>query len=394
MQNTPRYLQSSIAQDALPLKKIVFVSGPRQVGKTTLAKSLLESPDNYFSYDQEGFRRAWARNPGTALSSRAAGLVVLDEIHKDRLWKKKLKGLYDTDSEFTQYLVTGSARLDLYRKGSDSLMGRYLPYRLHPISIGECISPPTPDDLFKKEGSKQYALDDLLNLGGFPEPLLHGSQRHALRWSRLRLERLVHEDTRDLLNISDLRAFNLLAELLPDKVGSQFSLNSMREDLSKAYATVVSWYQVLEALYFCFTIKPYYKKINRAIRAEPKVYLFDLLRIPASQVSKRLENLTALHLLKACNLWTDTAQGEFTLHYVRDKNRREVDFLVVRNNHPWLLIECKSGQKEPATALQYYSKLLNPTHRIQLVTDKNYDKYFPSFNTRVLSYEMFFAQLP
>lgn len=389
-----RYLNKTILNDGLASNKIVFVSGPRQVGKTTLAKSLLQSADNYFTYDDEDFRRNWAKSPGAAIAERSSGLIVLDEIHKDRLWKRKLKGLYDTDNKDTQYLVTGSARLDLYRKGSDSLLGRYLPYRLHPLSLAESPNPAGPDDLFKINGKVRFPLEDLLKLGGFPEPLFGGNDNQAKRWSRLRLDRLVQDDTRDLLNVSDLRSFALMADLLPERVGAQFSLNSMREDLSKAYGTVVSWYHALEALYFCFTVRPYSNKINRAVRLEPKVFLYDILRIPESEKAKRLENLTALHLLKACHYWTDSAQGEFNLHYVRDKNKREVDFLITRESKPWALIECKSGTHEPSAALKYYGEILKPEHKIQLVSTDNFDKFYSAYKTRVINYTDFFAQLP
>jgi predicted AAA+ superfamily ATPase len=187
--------------------------------------------------------------------------------------------------------------------------------------------------------------------------------------------------------VSDIRAFAILTELLPERVGSEFSLNSLREDLSKAYATVVSWYAVLESLYYCFTIRPYSKRIARSLRVEPKVYLYDLLQIPVEREAQRLENLTALHLLKACHFWTDTAQGEFLLYYVRNKEKREVDFLVVRDQRPWMLLECKSGQKDPAPALKYYGEILKPEFKIQLVKESGYEKFFPAFDTRIISYQ-------
>lgn len=390
-----RYLYNAIKEDAFPTKKLVFISGPRQVGKTTLAKSFLKNSENYFSYDEENFRRGWVKDPKTIISNRGEGVVVLDEIHKDRVWKRKLKGLFDTfnSENFCQFIVTGSAKLDFYRRGSDSLMGRYFPYRLHPFTVAEGIVNVSPDKLFESSGKINFKIEDLLNLGGFPEPLLSANSNQAKRWSRLRLERLIQEDTRDLLNVSDLKSFQTLIELLPERVGSQFSINALKEDVGKAYATVRAWYQVLETLYFSFSIKPYSKKIARSLRAEPRMFLFDILRIPKEQKAKRLENLTALHLLKACDYWTDTAQGEFTLTYVRDKNQREVDFLVLNDGKPWMLVECKSGEKEPSKNLRYFSEILKPRHIVQLVTESQYEKYYPAFSVRVISYEKFFAQL-
>ncbi len=387
-----RYLFNPIAQDALVKKKIVFLSGPRQVGKTTLAKQFLADQRNYFSYDNESFRRNWVKNPQDALTFRGRGVVALDEIHKDRYWKRKLKGIYDSAERPFPIIVTGSARLDLYRKGSDSLLGRYLPYRLHPLSVAERENPSTPDEILKVS-QVRFPLNQLMATGGFPEPFFEGNTLQATRWSRLRLERLVQEDTRDLLAISDLRAFQILAELLPERVGSALSINSLREDIGKAYATVRSWYYVLESLFFSFTVRPYSKRIARAIRAEPKMYLYDILRIPANLRAKRLENITALHLLKACDYWNDTAQGEFSLHFVRDKQKREVDFLIVRDGRPWLLVECKSGSTTPSPHLVYFGELLKPQHQIQLVEQQKFDREFPSYGVRVMNYEKFFAGL-
>lgn len=393
-QPSRRYLQQAIISDAFKKGKLTLISGPRQVGKTTLAKSLLRSSNNYFSYDVEAFRRAWAKDPEAALSMRAPGPIVLDEIHKDRMWKRKLKGIYDQDPSAGPYVVTGSARLDVFRRGSDSLLGRYLPYRLHPLSVGEKVAAPSPDELLEHELSPVYSFDSLFHLGGFPEPFFAGSRRDALRWSRLRLDRLVQEDIRDLLMVTDLNSFRILIDLLPERVGSLLSINSLKEDVGKAYATVRSWYHVLEALFYCFSIKPYHRRVTRAIRSEPKMYLFDTLRISESLSGVRLENCTALHLLKACNFWTDVGCGEFELNFVRDKSQREVDFLIVRDKSPWMLVECKSGDSAPSKNLQYFTAMLKPTHSVQLVTSPEYDRFFSQLGIRVMGYEKFLAQLP
>lgn len=390
MADPKRYIADIIEQDALRQGKMAFVTGPRQVGKSTLAKSLLQSTSNYFLYDEETFRRAWAKSPSAALAQREPGLIVLDEIHKDRRWKTKLKGLYDTQGASLPIVVTGSARFDVFRKGSDSLLGRYLPYRLHPFSVAEDAQPCAPDALFS-QSKVNFTWSDLLQLGGFPEPLLRGSQGYAQRWSRLRLDRLVYEDTRDFRTISDINAMALLAELLPERVGSLLSVNALREDLSKAYATVRAWVAVLDILYFSFTIKPYARRLNRAIRAEPKLYLYDIVRIPQSERAKRMENLVALHLLKACQYWTDTAQGEFELRFVRTKDGREVDFLLLRDKQPWMLVECKSNAKTPASDLVYFQQKIKPAHAFQLVTDEGFDRVLPAYNIRILGYEKFFS---
>jgi predicted AAA+ superfamily ATPase len=232
-----------------------------------------------------------------------------------------------------------------------------------------------------------------MHLGGFPEPLFGGSEAKAKRWSRLRLERLLREDVRDLRAVDDLSGLTVLADLLPERVASLLSVNSMREDVGVAYATVRSWLQVFEALYHSFTIFPYYKRIARAIRATPKLYLFDILDLPANATAQRLENITALHLLKACHYWTDLALGEFALHYVRDKQGREVDFVIVRDKKPWLLVECKSNDMSPSPNLAHFSRQLGEPRSIQLVQRSGYDREYPEHRLRVMDYELFLAGL-
>ncbi len=390
--NNSRYLGSIIPDDALASGKMALVSGPRQVGKTTLGKQLLKASENYFSWDQSSFRRVWNRFPENILEGLGDGPVLLDEIHKDRRWKSKLKGLYDHVGDEISIIVTGSAKLDLYRKGGDSLLGRYIPYRLHPFSVAENDCPPGPQGLLQKS-APCYPWRDLMALGGYPEPLLAGSEKKAQRWSRLRLDRLAFEDTRDIKVLSDLNAFRALLDLIPEKVGSLFSFHSLKEDVGVAYATVRDWVLLAEALYYGFFIPPYAKKVKRSIRAAPKFYLYDLLQIPRAQVSRRQENLVALHLLKACHFWTDTAEGLFELFFLRDKSGREVDFLITQDKAPWVLVECKSNRKELSPHLLYYREKLKTKLNFQLVDDDTYDRRHRIPKVRVLGYEKFFAGL-
>jgi len=389
MKTTPRYLESLVRTDALRNGKMAFLSGPRQVGKTTLGKALLESAENYFSWDVGSFRRAWSKDPEQAVASRGPGPVLLDELHKSRQWKRQLKGLYDVSGDQLPLIVTGSARLDLYRRGGDSLMGRYVPYRLHPFSVGERESCPAPEEVWQAEKPRLRSWQDLLRLGGFPEPFLEGSEAKAARWSRLRLERLVREDVRDLRNISDLESLRVLTDLLPERVGSPLSLNSLKGDLSVAYGTVRSWVQVLEALYHCVLIRPYAASVRRALVAEPKLYLYDILSI--KNEAARQENLAALHLLKACQYWTDAGIGDFDLRYFRTKEKKEIDFLLLREKKPWALLECKSNARAPTPALIQYAKAFGTKHNVQLVQGDRYRKDFPAHNVRVQDYESFFA---
>lgn len=384
-----RYLTAAVVADAFAAGKMAFVSGPRQVGKTTMGKAVLQDPRNYFSWDDIRFRRAWLRSPIEALGEVHRGPIVLDEIHKDRRWKNHLKGYFDTAGAAQGLLVTGSARLDLYRRGGDSMLGRYFPYRLHPWSVGESAKPPGPMAIENRKPG--VAWTDLLSLGGFPEPLFGSSEAKAARWSRLRLERLVQEDVRDIRGIADLSGLRVLADMLPERVGSLLSVNSLREDLGVAHGTLKAWLDVFAALYICFNVTPYTARMSRAVAKAPKVYLFDVLQIPKSMIAARLENLTALHLLKACHYWTDTAQGEFELRYVRNKDQREVDFLVLRDRTPWYLIECKTGDVQISGDLARFQTLLQVPHAVQLVQRRGFDRLDRSSGIRVVDYERFFS---
>ncbi len=385
-----RYLTSMVRNDALTLGKMAFLSGPRQAGKTTIGRALLENEANEFTWDDEDFRRQWVKSPAEAIAAREPGPVLLDEIHKDVRWKQKLKGLYDAARGRFPIVVTGSARLNVFRKGGDSLLGRYLPYQVHPFSVGETETPPGPDVIFTRTDAT-FPLADVLRLGLFPEPLLGGSEAKARRWSRLRRERLITEDVRDLRNIQNLRQLELLVDLLPTRVGSLLSINSLREDLGVAHDTVSAWLETLAALYLCFRISPWSKKISRAVRAEPKLYLFDLLQVPEG--APRQENLIALHLLKACHFWTDSAQGEFSLHFIRNRDGNEVDFLVARDQKPWMLVEVKSNDVNPSRALMTYSATLATRLNFQVVFKPGIRRRYPDSNLTVISAEPFLAGL-
>jgi predicted AAA+ superfamily ATPase len=387
--NPNRYLQSDITEDALRSKKMAFISGPRQVGKTTLGKAMISSTNNYFSWDNESFRKAWSRSADESISSRSQGIVLLDEIHKDRQWKRRLKGLYDTQGQDVPIIVTGSARLDFYRKGGDSLMGRYIPYRLHPFTVAECLKPQSPETVFQHEMKPIRSWKDLMRLGGFPEPYTVASEAKAKRWSRLRRERLIFEDVRDLRAIRDLQALRVMIDLLDDRAGSTLSINNLREDAGIAFASAYEWLGVLEALYHCFLVRPYAGKLRRTLKAEPKLYLYD--QIPITNHSARLENLSALHLLKACQYWTDTAQGEFELRYLRDKEKHEVDFCVLRDGKPWMLIECKTSETNISPSLLRFSVSLGTKHNFQLIESNGYIRTYPQKKITVIDYERFFS---
>jgi predicted AAA+ superfamily ATPase len=384
-----RYLAPIIRSDALKDHKMAFISGPRQVGKTTLAKGLLEGPRNYFNWDETPFKKKWIRDPLTILQDIGPGPIVLGELHKYRFWKRSLKGLYDRVGKEVPMIVTGSARLDLFKKGGDSLLGRYLPYRLHPFSVAEEASHlPDPDQLEPR--TVRFPLQDLMQLSGFPDPLLSGSLEKARRWSRLRLDQLVREDIRDFRNIRDVELMKLLVELLPDRLGSPLSINSLREDLQVAYATVRDWMSVLRNLFVCFMVPPYSGKIARSLVKGPKMYLMDWTTIEND--GARLENVVAVHLLKACDYWTDIGKGLFELRYIRTKDKHEVDFCVLRDRKPLWLIECKSNETDISPALLHMSKRFPRAHAFQLTT-QDVDRMSPGTSIRLMNAEKFLSML-
>jgi predicted AAA+ superfamily ATPase len=369
-----RYLENQIIHDALSANKMAFLYGPRQVGKTTLAKNILAGEkqiENYYNWDDENFKKIWSSRPDTILtqSMYPNPIVVLDEIHKDLRWKNKLKGLYDIHQQRARILVTGSARLDYFKRSGDSLLGRFLPYRIHPLTLGETPrSKPPPKKDWLENLSKNFALEDLLSLGGFPEPLLGGSEGKAKRWGRLQRERLIFEDLRDLSATRNIKTIDFLATLLTARVGSQLSFKSLEEDLKCSHTALKDWLLLLETIYFSYHIRPYSKNIKRSLIKEPKLYLYNWALV--EDEAARYENLIAGHLLKSCHYWTDLAFGEFELFYLRDKDKREVDFFVTKDQKPYLLLEVKSNSHDISPSTHHFYNMTKPPFAFQVVRNK------------------------
>ena len=338
-QHLPRYLTSAIAADVR--QKMAFIGGPRQVGKTTLALMLLGAEDErhpgYLNWDNPQDRRLILRGEIPLQQP----LLVLDEIHKFRRWRSLVKGLFDTHRSQVSFLITGSARLDVYRRGGESLQGRYHYFRLHPFSVRELHPEPTHEDLQR-----------FLRFGGFPEPLLSADDRTWRRWHRERMDRIVREDIRDLETVRDLGLIELLAEELPARVGSPLSVASLRDLLQVAHETVERWVSILEAMYVCFRIAPYGPPRVRAVRKERKLYLLDWSQVP--EAGARFENLVAAQLLKFCHFVEDTQGYRMELRFLRDTDRREVDFVVLRDRIPMFAVECKSGDRGVSPSARYF----------------------------------------
>ncbi len=326
-----RYLQAWVADDLT--SKMVFIGGPRQVGKTSLARALLPTPECELNYDIAPQRQAILKRelpPGD--------FWFFDEIHKFRGWRNYLKGLFDQHGRKRRILVTGSARLDLYRFGGDSLQGRYFYMRLHPFSLAEL-------------GGHADALPVLLALGGFPEPFSSGSERFARRWSLAYRERLVREEISSLETVSDLGRLELLAGALPARVGNPLSLNSLREDLQVSHQTVSRWTDMLERVYGIFRIAPFGAPKLRAVSKARKHYHYDWTLV--TEPGARFENLVASHLLKWVEFQVDTQGRALELRYFRDIDGREVDFVIVEGTQMIAMVECKLGDEPVGTALRY-----------------------------------------
>ncbi len=341
-----RYISRFIKQ-TLP-KRAVFIGGPRQVGKTTLALSLISPKADakhpaYLNWDHgpssEKIRK-------TELPPKQ-NLLVFDELHKFKLWKRWIKGVIDVERGHRQILVTGSARLDLYQKGGDSLFGRYRYVRLHPFSVGELRAQ-------KRQG---VTIDELMTFGGFPEPLFSRDVVELKLWQKERLRRIIREDVRDLQAIQNIAGIEMLAEMLPDRVGSPLSIQSLADDIQVDHKTIKRWVSVLEVMYFCYRIPPFGAKKIRAVKKEQKLYLWDWSVI--SDIGARWENLVGSQLLKFCHWMEDTQGDTMELRYLRDIDKREVDFVVLKNQKPLFAVECKSGEKAISPAVHYFAERTN-----------------------------------
>lgn len=365
-----RYLKDTI--EKFLEKKMVFVGGPRQVGKTTLCLSFLNPPDienpAYLNWDSLADKKTLKNGelPNTPL-------VVLDEIHKFKPWRNLVKGFYDKKKNVQKFLVTGSARLDYYRRGGDSLLGRYRYLRLHPLSVGE----------LGLQNSGQ--IDLLLKFGGFPEPYFAQDETEWKLWSRERVYRIVNDDIRDLESVRDISSIELLAENLPERVGAPLSINNLANDLGVNHRTVENWVSILERVYYCFRIAPFGSAKINAVKKEKKLYLWDWSQLDS--VGFKFENLVASHLLKYCHFLEDTQGEQMELRFLRDIQKREVDFVVLKNKKPVFAVECKTGEKKTSEHLSYFKERTSIPIFYQVHLGER--DYTPAEGIRVLPFTTF-----
>jgi uncharacterized protein len=338
-------------------KKIVLLAGPRQVGKTTLSKSLMKNFE-YLNYDSSKDRKIILQQEWR----KKVELIIFDEIHKKKLWKSWIKGVYDTEGIPPALLLTGSARLDTFRKGGDSLAGRHFYYHLHPFTVKELKGQIAPEE----------SLDRILRFGGFPEPFLSNSDEVAERWRRGHLDVILRQDLLDLERVREIRNIEILIELLAERVGSPISLQSLAEDIGTSGHTIKHWLEILERLFVIFKVSPFSKNVASAIKKESKYYFYDSGQV-ANGESARLENAVACALLAEISFQEDTKGKKGSLHFIRNKQKQEVDFLVVMNKTLKLLVEVKQSDSNFCpTLIRFFEKMQNKEMRAcQVVKNLN-----------------------
>jgi uncharacterized protein len=342
-------------------RQMRFITGPRQTGKTTSAVEFLEKNNCkklYYNWDQRKIRNQFIEDNyfylKDLLNVSPTGnkrWLCMDEIHKYPKWKDILKDFFDSHGSENGFIVTGSARLDMMRKSGDSLAGRYFTFRLNPVTLaevlGKAFQPPaeTAEEWINKRldnvNYHEREISDLLEFSGFPEPMLSGSKRFHNKWRDDYVDRLVREDIRDLTKIRELENIAILVQILPSKVSSPLSINSLTKDIKCSFATVSNYLKTLELAYLVFRIPPYTKKIARSLTKENKLYFFDWTRISSS--ARRFENYIAVELKTLLESWVDAGFGNYELNFIRDRDGKETDFLIVKESQPWMMIEVKTA---------------------------------------------------
>ena len=349
-----RYLDDLVMQDLAT--KMVVLTGPRQVGKTTLARQLMTSFDSaqYHNWDVLQDRTVLQRQSWNP----RAKLLVMDEIHKMREWKGWLKGVVDGRVSGQALLVTGSARMDTFRQGGDSLAGRYFAFRLHPFSVREWCD--------QRHIPAADALDHLLARGGFPEPCLAVDAVQADRWRAQYFTDLIREDVLEFSRVHEINTMRLFVELLRERVGSPLSLASIARDLAVSPATLKRYLDILQALFIVFTVQPWHHNVARSLLQSPKVYFFDTGLVNGDN-GVRLENAVAGMLLKHAHFLHDSAGREIGLHYIRTKDGAEVDFALSEKGEVTQMIECKLGDNKPHRGLVRFAEQFAKAEAVQIV---------------------------
>lgn len=381
---------------------MVLLSGPRQAGKTTISKHLLKpSLTSYYNWDVIADRKAISQNR----LEESSKLWIFDEIHKKPQWRNWLKGVYDSEHDNRQILVTGSARLDIMRRAGDSLQGRYFYHRLHPLTLSESLhienlklgesTEDIPKLLIEPSKAADQNIDQLLRFGGFPEPFSKGSERFAKRWRSLYADLMIRGDLRDLERILQTEKVELLFDRLPSTIGTPVSLSRFGQDLETTHVSIARWLKSFERLLAIFTIHSFGLPKIRAVKEAKKVYLWDWAR--CEDAGARLENLVAAHLMRLCDWSADILGEKLELRFFRNAQGHEVDFILLKGRLPWIAIEVKSSEQELDRGLKYFLEHVRCPYAFQLHLKSKRSWKMESINgAKILAIPItrFLAQLP
>ena len=390
-----RLIYENIWNKLSAYKQMVFIAGPRQAGKTTLTQILAEDFTNslYFNWDILEEKRKLIENPSFYEElhriDNSVPLIIFDELHKYSNWKNYLKSVYDKDKGNYKFVVSGSGRLDMYQKGGDSLAGRYFIFYLWPFTLAELAGNnlsfeqfwSNPIEVHTCTNKTQSIWSNLSFFSGFPDPYLNEADQFYQIWTNTYKKQLLREDIRDLTSLRSFENVEILFSLLPSKIGSPLSMASLARDINVSFDSVRSWIDIFENFFMVFRISPWSKKISRAITKEKKLYLFDYASIDSP--GAKFENMVALELFRAISNWNDLGLGNFSLHYLRNREKEEVDFLLSNNNNPLLLIETKLSDDNSAKSLIKFQKFLN-IPAVQLVNNNDICKIVSNDNLKIM----------
>jgi predicted AAA+ superfamily ATPase len=377
MDEHPRLYTAILADHLERHRQMALVSGPRQVGKTTACRSV---SNEYLNWDNADDRRLLLRGPASVAQALQLDILrerppvaTLDELHKYTKWKSLLKGFFDSYGDRVRLIITGSSRIDIVRRGGDSLMGRYFLYHMHPWSVAESLRTHLPQkEIHAPEEVRSGDWDALWEHGGFPEPFLRRDTRFTRRWRSLRYEQLAREDLREMALVSDLGTLETLMQILAEHSGQQLVYSNLAREIQVSVDTVKRWIDLLARLHYGFLVRPWFRNVAKSLRKEPKWFLRDWSGV--AEEGARAETMVACHLLKAIEGWTDLGFGDFELRYLRDKQKREVDFLVVKDRKPWFLVEVKMSDKTLSPSLGYFQAQTNAQHAFQVVMNLPYQQ--------------------
>jgi len=370
-------------------RQMRFIIGPRQTGKTTAARGFLEDQkclELYYNWDQRKVRDRYiadshffVREIYNVEPSEGKRWLCMDEIHKYPKWKNVLKDFFDSFGQENGFIITGSARLDMIRKSGDSLAGRYFTFHLNPVTLRELTGktfqepPANADEWIKGKLDhliyEKTELSSLLQFSGFPEPLLANSVRFHNKWRRDYLDRLIREDLRDLTRIQELENIATIMHLLPERISSPLSINALAKDIKCSFASVSNYLKAMELGYLIFRISPYSKRISRSLTKEKKAYFYDWTRL--NDPAKQFENYVAVEIKTLLELWTDAGIASFEMNFLRNRDGKETDFLILRDQEPWMMLEAKLS----STTIDYHHrknrKLLGSVPFVQVVRQDN-----------------------